>query len=139
VRAVSSQYGTTSYSASRVLGPPDVFPGSGDNGNAWCPQSADSQGEFIEVAYDPPRRMKAVEIYETYSPGAVSSVEVITADGEHRFVYQGKAVAAQVPALKRRVDFACTDSEVVGVRVTLDSAAVPGWNELDAIGAVPCE
>jgi len=28
---------------------------------------------------------------------------------------------------------------VVAIRVTLDTAAVPGWNELDAIGGLTCD
>jgi hypothetical protein len=40
--------------------------------------------------------------------------------------------------VRRRVEFACTDKAVVGVRVTIDSHEVPGWNEIDAIGGRPC-
>ena len=47
------------------------------------------------------------------------------------------APAAQAQ-LHRRIDFACTEQPVAGVRVTLDPAAVPDWNEIDAIGGRPC-
>jgi hypothetical protein len=32
----------------------------------------------------------------------------------------------------------CTRERIASVRVHLDSKAVAGWNEIDAIGVVPC-
>jgi hypothetical protein len=138
VREVSSQYGATSWSASRVLGAPDAAAGA-DSANAWATLTAEADVEYIEVGYDQPWRARAVQIHESYNPGAVSHVELITADGQHRTVFQGTAAPTGTPSLRRRIDFACTAEPIVAVRVTLASAAVSGWNELDAIGLVPCE
>jgi hypothetical protein len=139
VRGFSSQYTTTSWAATRVLGPPDVYPGSGDNANAWASLDADAPTEYIEVGFDTPRRLRAVDIFETDNPGAVSHVELITADGKRKTVYDGPAHPMNVPSFDRKLDFACTDEKVIGVKVTLSSSAVPQWNEIDAIGGTPCD
>ena len=42
-------------------------------------------------------------------------------------------------AIAQRIDFECTAERVIAVRVTLDSKAVAGWNEIDAVGLIPCQ
>jgi hypothetical protein len=137
VRQVSSQYSEDSWSAAKVLGPPDALPAGQDNASAWASAEADRGEEFIEVAFDRPHRMSGLDIHESFNPGAVSRVELLLAGGG-RVAVQPAGAVAQPVAFLRRVDFACTDQPVVGVRVTLNSAAVPGWNEIDAIGGHPC-
>lgn len=139
VRGFSSQYTDSSWAATRALGAPDVYPAAGDNANAWASRDADAPVEFLEVGFDTPHRLRGVDIFETYNPGAVDHVEVITADGAHRTIYDGAARAMNVPSYQRSLAFACTDQPVVAVRVTLASQAVPGWNEVDAIGGTPCD
>ena len=139
VRGFSTQYTDTSWSAQRALGAPDVYPASGDNANAWASRDADAPVEWLEVGFDTPRRLRGVDIFETYNPGAVDHVELVTADGVRRTIYSGAAKPMGVPTFDRALTFACTDQPVVSVRVTLASAAVPGWNEIDAIGGTPCD
>lgn len=138
VRGVSSEYTATSWSASRVLGPPDVFPGNGDNVNAWASLGADTGREWIEVGFAQPMPISAVQIFETLNPGAIDHVELITASGEHVVAFAGTATPRGVASRIHQVDLACTKEPIVAVRVELASEAVPGWNELDAIGIMPC-
>ena len=135
VVAMSSQYSTGSWSASRVLGPPDVPMIDADHVNAWASLGADDQEEFLEVALAEPAHLSAVEIYETYNPGAISSIELITERGERLAMQPGGATTRRT----HRLDFACTQERIAAIRVTLDSQQVAGWNELDAIGAQPCK
>jgi hypothetical protein len=132
VRAMSTQYTATQWSAARALGAPDVYPAGGDNANAWASTEADAAGEFLELGFES-TSAHAVDIYETYNPGAVVEVDVITADGKHHPVYQGVAAQAAQPSVKRHIEFQRID-HIVGVRVVLRSELVPGWNEIDAIG-----
>ena len=115
-----------------------MFPGGGDNANAWASLGADDQDEWIEVGFAQPMQASAVEIYETFNPGSISAIELIDAGGEHRTAYQGAPGATGKTANKLRAEITCTGSPIVAVRVKLASAMVPGWNELDAIGLVPC-
>lgn len=138
LRAVSSQYGTTDWSASRALGAPDALPPGQDSVNAWATTGADDGVEFIEVGFDGRHRMSAIDLVESFNPGAVSRVELLLAGGERIAVQQAIAPVQPESPFRRRVEFTCTGEPVVGVRVTLDAAAVTGWNEIDAIGGVPC-
>jgi hypothetical protein len=138
VHGVSTQYSPTDWSARQVLGAPDVYPASGDNALAWASENADDRVEWIEVGYATPTTINAVEIYETFNPGAIDRVELVTAGGNRIEAYAGKAGAQGQAARIHRVDVPCTDEPIVGVRVRLASAAVPEWNEIDAIGVVPC-
>jgi hypothetical protein len=134
----SSQYGSSSWSAKRALGPPDVYPRGGDLQNAWASASADGGREHLTLGFDAPRRIRAVEVYETYNPGAVDRITLLGATGESHVVYEGPAAVILVPAFRRRIEFPCTDDAITGVRVELDSSAVPGWNEIDAVGVEAC-
>ncbi len=138
VNGFSSQYSTSSWAATKVLGAPDVFPAHGDNANAWASLGADDKAEWLEVGFAQPMSISAVEIVETFNPGAVSSIELVTSDGEHIQAYQRTAGATGQTATKLRAEVGCTAASIVAVRVHLASTIVTGWNELDAIGVVPC-
>jgi hypothetical protein len=135
----SSQYSATSWSARQALGPPDVYPASGDRTAAWASANADGGPEFIELGFVP-HRVRAVEIYETFHPGAVSRVTLRDATrGARQIVFDGGARPVDTASYRRRVEFDCTDGPIDAVRVDLDSTAISGWNEIDAIGVVPCD
>lgn len=135
---VSSQYSDPAWSASRVLGPPDVYPAYGDHDKAWASLGADDRPEYIEVAFDPPERASGVEIYETFNPGAIDKLELITVKGKRIEIPLGTQPTGGTTSVVSRHHLRCTREPIASVRVSLDSPRVPGWNELDAIGIVPC-
>jgi hypothetical protein len=138
VRGFSSQYSEANWSAQRVLGAPDVYPQHGDLVNAWASKSADDADEWIEVGFTQPTRASAVELYETFNPGAVSEIELVTASGNRITAYQGSPSPHGRRANKLRVELVCSEEPIVAVNVRLGSRQVSGWNELDAIGLQPC-
>lgn len=137
VRSVSSQYSSGRWSAAQLLGPPNVYPGSGDNPHAWASRTADGHTETVEVGFGGAVWADAVELFETDHPGAVTSIEVIEPSGARHVVYAATAAPSARPAVKRVATFGCS-YPVAAVRVTLASPAVPGWNEIDAIGLRRC-
>jgi hypothetical protein len=140
VRGFSTQYSASSWSANQVLGPPNVYPMAGDNQGAWASLGADDRDEWIEVGFDQPQRIAATEIYETYNPGAVDRVTLTFQSGRQADVFHGPAQARGATSFRNRIDLQqCTDEPVVAVRVHLASQQVAGWNEIDAIGVVPCQ
>ena len=142
VVAASSQYSASAWSATRVLGPPDVYPASGDNANAWASLSADGGAEFIEVRFAEPRQLQGVTIAETYNPGAIARIEGFGINGQRVVLFDAGPwgqFAAQPGAIMQHFSGACSPIALATVRVTLNSAQVSGWNELDAIGAVACQ
>jgi hypothetical protein len=138
VRGFSTQYTETSWSASQALGAPDVYPQHGDIQKAWASLGSDDRDEWIEVGFDRANRLSALEIYETFNPGAVSRVDLIAEDGRTITAFTAEPEARGEASFRRRVDLGCTDDAIVAVRVHVASTAVAGWNEIDAIGAVPC-
>jgi hypothetical protein len=137
VRGFSSQYSATSWSAHQALGAPNVFPANGDNASAWASLGADDRDEWLEVGFDRPSAISGVEIFETYNPGAVERVELITESGRV-IETQPAAIAPGAASVKRTVSVQCTREPIVAVRVHVASMKVAGWNEIDAIGVVPC-
>ena len=135
---VSSQYSDEAWSANQVLGKPDVFPTYGDHNKAWASLGADDREEWIEVGFAGNERISGVEIYETFNAGAIDQVELVTVKGRRIDVAIPPDTAAPGTSVKRVFDVRCTQELVRSVRVHLDSQRVSGWNELDAIGVVPC-
>lgn len=130
VRAVSSEYSPTSWSAQQVLGVPDAVE-AGDNPKAWASRDADAATEFIEVGFAQPTRLSGLQIYESFNPEAVRTVELVGESGRRTVIKTAGSV--------RQLDFICTDEPIVGARIVLASSEVTGWNEIDAIGAVSCQ
>jgi hypothetical protein len=137
VTSFSSEYTSSSWSAAQVLGAPDTYPRSGDNTTAWASATADGQTEFIELAF-PAHRASAVDVYETFNAGAIRSIDIRLESGIERRVFAGQPRVLASAARIQEASFSCTDEKVVGVRVTLDTSAVEGWNEIDAVGLRPC-
>ena len=137
VLGYSSQYTESSWSAAQALGMPNVYPEHGDLPQAWASKTPDDQAEWIEVGYAQPRAVSAVEIYETYNPRAIDSVELVTTSGRriHLLPPGGEAV---VGARKLVLPVACTNEPIAAVRINIASHLVAGWNEIDAVGLVPC-
>jgi hypothetical protein len=139
VRSASTEYSNANWSAARALGAPDVYPAAGDQVNAWASRGADDRIEHLELAFDAAHRIMAVDVFETYNPGAVSRIELIATDGTRTIAYEGEALAIAQPSYQRHIPFKCTDQRIAAVRITIDSPAVAGWNEIDAVGVTPCE
>jgi hypothetical protein len=139
----SSQYTDTSWSARAALGAPDTFPRAGDINTAWATRAPDAEGEFIEVGFATPMRIRAVVAVETFNPGAITTVTAGLASGTRQVLVREGVTplgGEQFGARQRVFDLReCTADPVASLRLDLDSAAVPGWNEIDAIGVVPCD
>src|SRR6185295_1578814 len=76
VIAFSSQYSTTSWSASRALGAPNVT-SYADNSNAWAPVAQNGTAESITVGFATPVLATGVTIRETWGNGFVTRVDAL--------------------------------------------------------------
>ncbi|MBC7816496.1 MAG: hypothetical protein IAG10_06385 [Planctomycetaceae bacterium] len=127
-----------SYSPAQVEGPPDIRQ-PGDNGLAWASQSQDEQREWLLCEYAVPMQIRAVMVYETYNPGALTRVTAFNAEGDEVVAWEGEDPTPAgkprgVSVIPVKLDFA-----VQRIRLTIDSPAVPGWNEIDAVGVADAE
>lgn len=119
----------------QATGAPDTLE-AGDLATAWASASPDGQEEWLELEYAEEIVPAAVIVHETFNPGALRRVTLSRADTEEVEVWSGKdpvaaGAAKGVAVIPVRADFPTRK-----LRLTLDSAAVPGWNEIDAVGLV---
>jgi hypothetical protein len=135
VVSYSSQYGSGSWSANQTLGPPNVYPSHGDNTKAWASQTSGGRREFLEVGYSNPISIIGVDVYETDNPGAVDKVEARDPDGTLHLLWSGSAEKLSGARIFQ-IRFPPTSFLVKSIRISLDSPAVSGWNEIDAIGII---
>jgi hypothetical protein len=138
VRSFSSEYSTSSWSAQQALGAPNVFPRSGDEAHAWASSDADAVSEFIEVGFAQPQHAAALEIYETFNPGAITSVELVTEQGT-RISLARRELRWSGGAAVSTFGNSCTAERIIAARITVASGKVAGWNEVDAVGLLPCQ
>lgn len=135
VIAFSSEYNSTSWSASQLLGQPNVYPNYGDIAGAWASTTQDGQREFLVLGFSDPGPIQSIAIYETYNPGAVDTIYVKNpGTGQWQVVWSGTATAASPQARIVVANFTMTSFNVSEVRIAINSPTVSGWNEIDAVG-----
>ncbi|MBI5365754.1 MAG: zinc ribbon domain-containing protein [Planctomycetes bacterium] len=128
---VSSQYGNKLWTGAMLVGPPDCQV-EGKDGRVWCPGAPDNGAEFCVVEYATPVAPTQVRVMESLNPGCVVRIEGITAAGQILPLWEGQDPCVpgnQVLEVTMRRPFPAVNR----LRLTLDTARVPGWNEIDAI------
>lgn len=139
----SSTYAQTAdqkagYSAWQATGAPNVSRYS-DNPAAWTTRSGDSKTpEWLEVKFARPVYATSLRIRQSAAPGAISKLELIDADGASHEIWSG---ADATPYQKNTIgwlvqDIPKTSFVVTGARITLATARVWGWNQIDAVQLV---
>ncbi|MBL0105600.1 MAG: T9SS type A sorting domain-containing protein [Bacteroidetes bacterium] len=135
VIAVSSEYGSVEWGAIQLLGAPDVYPNYGDIESSWSPGGWDDPDEYFELGYTHPIPINYIDIYETFGPGTVDSVYVKNpGTGLFELVYSATPQYAGDTATILHITFPMTTFPVSEIRVSLETAAVEGWNDFDAVG-----
>ncbi|MCA9153708.1 MAG: hypothetical protein KDA38_02935 [Planctomycetales bacterium] len=130
--AVIRKAAAPSWGVEQLLGPPDVS-APGDNGAAWASATQDGQAEWLEVTFDKRVKPTVLAIHETHCPGAVVKVTAFDRAGRETVAWQGAdptpaTSLAGVSLIPMKINFATNR-----VKIYLDSPAVPGWNEIDAV------
>ena len=141
-RFFGGQWATDATASSQYGDPEWAAPGDGSQRYRGCrrcrhrlgPAEADAGEQTLELVYDYPVVPAGVAIVESYNPGAVVKVEVWDIDsGEWVTLYEGDAAPTEEAYRVFRPTLASADFKTDSIRLTLDTAAVPGWNEIDAV------
>ena len=126
----SSQYADSDYAATQVLGEPDVTSCS-DNGRAWAPGDSNAGNEYVRVRFANPVWFPEIGVHENYAVGAIRKIILWDAEGN------GTEYDVQDPLRKcpgvAQFQFDEYTKLVKELTVVLDTKAVSGWNEIDAI------
>ncbi|GAB3824088.1 LamG-like jellyroll fold domain-containing protein [Hymenobacter jeollabukensis] len=129
----STEY-SSSWAASMATGTPNVYPQHGDISGTWASSAADGTREYLVLRFDNPAPAKRILIWETYNPGAIDTVFVRNPSTNAWVpVYTATAAAAGSNSRILNINFPLTTFAVRDVRLAINSAAVPGWNEIDAV------
>jgi len=139
VLGVSSEYGV-GWFATSALGPPDFYPGYGDDPRAWASLTEDTQGEWIKLGFNNPLPINYINVYETFNPGSIYAITATNEDETlSKLVYIQPAWVQPQSSRIFTVTFPTTDFPVSRLTIYLDSQLVPGWNEIDAVGIGYCD
>jgi len=126
----SSQYSSSSYSATQATGVPNVT-SCGNNTLAWSPSTNGSGGEWIEVTYSNPVPAIGVLVHETYTAGFVYRIDLKDTSDNYTTIWTG---TDNTPCNDWfSLTFPQTSYSVKAVKVYTQKA---GWEEIDAIGLV---
>ncbi|TAK67576.1 MAG: T9SS type A sorting domain-containing protein [Bacteroidetes bacterium] len=138
VLTFSSQYSTGDFSANKILGEPDVYPSYGDNGYAWTGSNPDDGRASIEIQLATPLPLYEIHVYETYAPGGVDKIQVKNPNTTGwETVWTGTASAVSTTSSRLlQATFPLTSYDVSQIRVELNIAAVPDFQEIDAVAAL---
>ncbi|RYU78405.1 OmpA family protein [Hymenobacter persicinus] len=136
VVAVSSQKaeGKEAFSPEKVLGEPNALPLGQINNDAWIPKKEGSN-EFIEVRFGKSLIAKQVTVVENFNPGSVTKIELVDTRGNKHQIYENTS-PGPIPEQFRSLQatFAAGTYRTIGVIVTMNTKAVNGVNQIDAIG-----
>lgn len=117
----------------QATGEPDTTM-AGDIVTAWASASQDGQEEWLMLEYQDFITPTAVLVYETYNPGAFYRVTAFKPDGEEVELWKGMDPTATDAGMGVSEIPVKAAFKTKRVKIYLDSPAVPGWNEIDAVG-----
>jgi hypothetical protein len=122
-----------SWSHAQAVGAPDTE-GAGDIPTAWASREPDAGIEWLRLKYPSPVEISQINVHETYNPGAVSKITALRPDGSEQTLWEGTAPVSEAPV---ETGFPVPPGiRSDQIKVYLDTARVPGWNEIDAVEIV---
>ena len=132
----SSEYDEKQYSATQVLGKPNVLPQFKDSPCAWSPRKEQNpESEWISVGFAKPSIVQQIAIAESHNPGAVSRVYLYDTEGREYLVYKAESNKTLVERGRMlHIIIKPTEYRVKSVKIVLNTQDVIGWNHIDAIG-----
>jgi hypothetical protein len=133
----STEYGNPDWAAAQATGAPNVT-ACGDDSKAWA-SSDDTTVEWLELTYTTPVKPFEINIYQTFNPGQIVKVELISPDGltDYQVYKATPAKAATCPQMLTLPLDGSKLTQVNRIRITVDqSVLAEGWAEIDAVELV---
>lgn len=132
----TSQYSDQDWSAAQATGAPDTAT-CGDNGTAWASSDANGIDELM-VFFDTPVMATEINIYQTFNPGAISSVTALLAGtGDGIPIPNSTDPGTACPGVFTiSIPEGLLLSPIDGLAIMVNQSDHPGWNEIDAVELV---
>ena len=118
------------WGAGQAVGEPDTMT-AGDQRTAWAPATSDGGSEWLQLGYENAVEIAQVRVRETCGAGCIAKVAAILEGGREVVIWQGRHDASD--GIVDAPFSAPPGLMASGVKVYLDTARVPGWNEIDAV------
>lgn len=134
--SATSQFTDEAWNAMQSTGEPNSF-GCGDFGTAWA--SATGTGvDDLTVNFAEAVRPIHLNIYQTYNPGAITSVDLLPASGGAPIPVPNSADPGTACPGIFTLDLTRVDDlpPINGAVIHLDQTLTGGWNEIDAVELV---
>ena len=138
--AYSSEYhwdnNPFAFKAVQSLGKPNVMPGQNLYSEAsWMPLSENRGQEFLQVGFRNPSYATQIIINENLNPGAIISIDIFDERDELMFNLSEKSGFKKNDSLLPLIlKFNRTKGKISSIKLTLNTALVNGFNQIDAIG-----
>jgi hypothetical protein len=123
------------WETAQATGPPDCR-SFGDQRTAWASLTADDQDEWLILEYDKSIVPEAIVVHENCAPGAIVRATHYPMLGRERTLWEGTdpTPTGSAGGISRLpVEKAIKTRRI---KLYIDSTAVNGWNEIDAVGLV---
>jgi hypothetical protein len=119
------------YQAVQATGPPNVPSPGSDSALAWCPASENNGIEWLELSYEKSVSAAELRIHASFNPGAIARILIGGSSGalQELPIPPGPPLAVQTLPISPPL-------EISRIKLELDTAAVPGWNQIDAVALV---
>ncbi len=120
----------------QVLGAPDTRR-CGDYQTAWAPAGSD-EISWVEVKFDIPVFVTAVNVIQTFNPNQVVLVELVGDFDQNLEIYNADPVQVDQPCpYTLPIEVEKTTNRYDTVRIYIDQSVLGlGWNEIDAVELV---
>lgn len=124
------------YTAQQILGTPSIIGDGQSSPCVWSPAKQDDGLQYIKVGFAEKQEIKQIFINEDFNGGSISGVYIYTnkvSGGKQVQVYENEAPARYAQPQGLRI---LLTSVVVGdaIKIELNTAAVSGYNTIDAVG-----
>lgn len=119
----------------QAAGEPDTGQ-AGDIPTAWASKAPDGGEEWIQLDYDRAVDLQQVSVVESHNPGAIRKVVAVLPDGTESPIWEGIMEPSDADELVSSDFKVASPVRAQSVKVYLDTARVPGWNEIDAVQIV---
>lgn len=132
----SSEKSPTTNSAKQILGKPSIFPSYGISSCAWSPfEEINKDEEWIFVKFENPIFCEQIAIHENLNPGSISKVYLYDENDIDYLVYDNNNFPYMDEFGRMFYLFIeRTKFKVKSLKLFLNTARVPGYNYIDAIG-----
>jgi len=117
----------------QATGEPDTLE-PGDRVTAWASQSEDGAAEWLVCDYADAAMPAEIVVHETFNPGAVNKLTALDENGNETVLWEGLDPTPRDQPRGVSVFPVEPTVPIKKLKIYIDSMAVRGWNEIDAVG-----